>query len=62
MSLTCKDIINRQKNLITDSYTSKANCNVSYVYENLSKKYSYNKAKLILENWQALSNNESEMI
>lgn len=62
MSLTCKDIINRQKNLITDSYTSKANCNVSYVYENLSKKYSYNKAKLILENWQALSNNESEAL
>lgn len=61
-NLTYKDIISRQHNLITDSYVSNVNCNISYVYENLSDKYSYNKAKMILENWQALSDNEEEAI
>lgn len=62
MNLMYKDIIARQRNLITDSYVSNISCNISYVYENLSDKYSYNKAKMILENWQALSNNEEESI
>ena len=57
MNLTYKDIIARQRNLITDSYT-KSNCNIPHVYENLSENYSYNKAKMILENWQELSNDE----
>lgn len=58
MGLTYKDIISRQRNLMTDSYTNNTNCNISYVYENLSDKYSYNKAKLVLENWQALGDND----
>lgn len=58
MGLTYKDIISRQRNLMTDSYTNNINCNISYVYENLSDKYSYNKAKLVLENWQALGDND----
>ncbi len=61
-NLTYKDIISRQHNLITDSYVPNINCNISYVYENLSDKYSYNKAKMVLENWQALSDNEEEAI
>lgn len=60
--LTHKDIIARQRNLITDSYVSNINCNVSHVYETLSENYSYNKAKMVLENWQALSNNEEEAL
>ena len=62
MSLTYKDIIARQKNLITDSYVSNTNVNINTVYKNLSEKYSYNKAKLVLENWQALSDNEEEAL
>lgn len=58
MGLTYKDIISRQRNLMTDSYMNNTNCNISYVYENLSDKYSYNKAKLVLENWQALGDND----
>ena len=62
MNLTHKDIIARQRNLITDSYVSNINCNISHVYETLSENYSYNKAKMVLENWQALSNNEEEAL
>ena len=62
MNLTCKDIIARQRNLITDSYMSNINCNIPHVYETLSESYSYNKAKLILENWQDLSNSEEEAL
>lgn len=62
MSLTYKDIINRQHNLITDSHILNKSCNISYVYENLSDRYSYNKAKMILENWQDLSDNENEAL
>ena len=62
MNLTHKDIIARQRNLIVDSYTDKSNCNVSFVYENLSKNYSYNKAKMVLENWQALSKDEDDAL
>lgn len=62
MSLTCKDIINRQRNLIVDSYVNNTSCNINYIYEQLSEKYSYNKAKLILENWRFLSSNELDAL
>ena len=58
MNLTHKDIIARQRNLIVDSYIPKTSCNIPNVYENLSENYSYSKAKMILENWQVLSNDE----
>ena len=62
MNLTHKDIIARQRNLITDSYIANINCNIPHVYDTLSESYSYSKAKMILENWQALSNSEEEAL
>ena len=57
MNLTYKDIITRQRNLITDNY-SQANYNIPNLCSCLTEKYSYNNAKIILENWQALANDE----
>ena len=62
MNLTHKDIIARQRNLIVDSYIPKTSCNIPNVYENLSENYSYSKAKMILENWQVLSNDEESAL
>ena len=57
MNLTYKDIIARQRNLITDNY-SQANYNIPNLCSCLTEKYSYNNAKIVLENWQALANDE----
>lgn len=57
MNLTYKDIIARQRNLITDNY-SQAKYNIPNLCSCLTEKYSYNNAKIILENWQALANDE----
>ena len=62
MNLTHRDIIARQRNLIVDSYIPKPSCNIANVYENLSENYSYSKAKMVLENWQVLSNNEDDAL
>lgn len=50
MSLTYKDIITRQRNLLTGANVN-PNINVQQLYESLKENYSYQKAKLILENW-----------
>lgn len=50
MSLTYKDIIMRQRNLLTGANVN-PNINVQQLYESLKENYSYQKAKLILENW-----------
>ena len=56
-SLTYKDIVSRQRNLITDvSY--KSNINVEQLYDSLKENYSYHKAKLLLENWSAFGNED----
>lgn len=57
MSLTYKDIIERQRNLITDiSITN--NINANQVYDSLKENYSYHKAKLLLENWTDFGNED----
>ena len=58
--LTCRDIKERQKNLVTDSYVSTTRHNVKYLFENLDTKYSINSVKVILENWRELSGTEIE--
>ena len=62
MKLSYKDIIARQRNLITDSYTNNVSCNIAHVYDTLKENYSYQKAKMVLENWQALSSNEEDTL
>lgn len=63
MNLTHKDIIARQRNLITDTYVCNAYCNIPHLYETLTNEnYSYNKAKMLLENWQALDNDEEKAL
>lgn len=62
MKLTYRDILARQRNLITDSYTNNVSCNISHVYDTLKNNYSYQRAKMVLENWQALSNNEEDVL
>lgn len=59
MSLEYRDISNRERNLITDSYTQNTSLNIPALYDTLNERYSYKKAKIVLENWQALSKSES---
>lgn len=61
MNLTHKDIIARQRNLITDTYVNQAYCNIPNLYNTLSENYSYNKAKMLLENWQSLADDNEEL-
>lgn len=56
-SLTYKDIVSRQRNLITD-VSHKSNINVEQLYDSLKENYSYHKAKLLLENWSAFGNED----
>lgn len=56
--LTCNHIRERQRNLVTDSYISNPKHNIKYLFESLSERYSWNNAKLILENWRSLSETE----
>lgn len=54
--LTYGDIITRQRNLL--SREPKCNINVNQVYESLKENYSYQKAKLVLENWTGFKNED----
>lgn len=56
MSLTYKDIVKRQRDILTG--TSKSNINTNQVYNSLKENYSYNKAKLVLENWTGFGNED----
>ena len=56
-NLTYKDIISRQRNLLSDT-SPKSNINVNQMYDSLKENYSYQKAKLILENWTAFGNED----
>lgn len=56
-NLTYKDIISRQRNLLSDT-SQKSNINVNQMYDSLKENYSYQKAKLILENWTAFGNED----
>lgn len=56
-NLTYKDIILRQRNLLSD-ISQKSNINVNQMYDSLKENYSYQKAKLILENWTAFGNED----
>lgn len=56
-NLTYKDIISRQRNLLSDT-SRKSNINVNQMYDSLKENYSYQKAKLILENWMAFGNED----
>ena len=56
--LSYSDIRARQRNLINFDQNSNANCKIQSLYENLNSKYSYNNAKIILENWRGLDDNE----
>ena len=57
MSLTYKDITNRQRNLLT-SDSHNININVNQLLDSLKENYSYHKAKLALENWTAFGDEE----
>lgn len=54
--LTYGDIITRQRNLLSGE--PKCNINVNQVYESLKENYSYQKAKLVLENWTGFKNED----
>ena len=54
--LTYGDIITRQRNLLSGE--PKCNINVNQVYELLKENYSYQKAKLVLENWTGFKNED----
>ena len=59
--LTYFDIKERQNHLNSSSYTSNtAGVSIDYLFENLGERYSFNNAKLILENWRYLSESEIE--
>lgn len=58
MSLTYRDIISRQNSIITESYRPTTGLNIKYIYENLENNYSYNNAKIVLENWQELASTD----
>lgn len=52
MSLTYKDIIMRQRNLLSEVYT--CDTNVLQLYNSIKENYSFTKAKLFLEHWYGL--------
>ena len=52
MSLTYKDIIVRQRNLLSEVYT--CDTNVLQLYNSIKENYSFAKAKLFLEHWYGL--------
>lgn len=56
--LSYSDIRTRQRNLINFDQNSNANRKIQSLYENLNNKYSYNNAKIVLENWRGLDDNE----
>lgn len=56
--LSCNDIKERYRNTASDYYVSKSNQNIKYIYNNLSENYSFQKAKLLLENWRDLGKTE----
>lgn len=58
MSLTYKDIINRQRNLVTGNTTYNSSLNINQILDSLRENYSYHKAKLVLENWTEFGNEE----
>lgn len=57
MSLTYKDIANRQLSLLSEVYTS-TNINPEQVLTSLKENYSFDKAKLLLENWSSFGDEE----
>jgi hypothetical protein len=57
MSLTYRDITNRQRNLMTIDNCN-INVNVNQLLDSLKESYSYHKAKLLLENWTAFGNED----
>ena len=57
MNLSYKDIIKRQRNLMT-GVSHNSNVNVNQLYDSLKENYSYHKAKLILENWAEFGDEE----
>jgi hypothetical protein len=60
MSLEYRDICNRQLNLITDSCSiPTSGINIPTLYNSLNEKYTYKKARIVLENWTSLSPDES---
>ena len=61
MNLSYKDIIKRQRNLMT-GVSHNSNVNVNQLYDSLKENYSYHKAKLILENWAEFGDEEIAFI
>lgn len=60
-SLTYKDIVLRQRNLMSDINNQKSNININQVYDSLKENYSYQKAKLILENWTSFGDEDTAL-
>lgn len=56
-NLTYRDIISRQRNLMPNT-NKKSNINIDQMYNSLKENYSYQKAKLILENWTDFGNED----
>lgn len=56
--LSYNNIRERQRNLINFDQDSNNSHKIRSMYENLNKKYLYNNAKIILENWRGLSDTE----
>lgn len=57
-SLSYNDIRKREINL--NSHSNKTTLNIPYLFEKLGEQYSFNNAKIIIENWKNLSDNEIE--
>lgn len=55
--LSYSDVHERQR-VLTSNESTKSKYNVNTLYENLKTKYSFQNAKIILENWRELSNQE----
>ena len=58
MEISYRDIVNRKNDVISGHYTGRSTVNILGLYEDLHESYSYNKAKLILENWYELSSTD----
>ena len=55
--LSYSDVHERQR-VLTSNESTKSKYNINTLYENLKTKYSFQNAKIILENWRELSNQE----
>lgn len=57
-NLSYNDIKKREISL--NSHSNKTALNIPYLFEKLGEQYSFNNAKIIIENWKNLSDNEIE--